>query len=32
GSWRSIKDYVHLEKLDACRSARAAKRAELAQG
>ncbi|MCG6630554.1 M15 family peptidase, partial [Acinetobacter baumannii] len=32
GSWRSIKDYVHLEKLEACRSARAAKRAELAQG
>jgi peptidoglycan L-alanyl-D-glutamate endopeptidase CwlK len=32
GSWRSIKDYVHVEKLEACRSARVAKRAELSQG
>ncbi|MCC8555693.1 M15 family metallopeptidase [Xanthomonas citri pv. glycines] len=32
GSWRSIKDYVHVEKLEACRRARDAKRAELTQG
>ncbi|GAB3052565.1 M15 family metallopeptidase [Stenotrophomonas tumulicola] len=32
GSWRSIKDYVHVELASACRSARAAKRAELARG
>lgn len=32
GSWRSIKDYVHVEMAPACRAARAAKRAELAQG
>lgn len=32
GNWRSIKDYVHVEAAAACRSARAAKRAELAQG
>ncbi len=32
GGWRSIKDYVHVEMAAACRSARAAKRAELAQG
>lgn len=32
GSWRSIKDYVHVELASACRSARAAKRAQLARG
>lgn len=32
GNWRSIKDYVHVELAAACRSARAAKRAELARG
>ncbi|WP_449468420.1 M15 family metallopeptidase [Stenotrophomonas humi] len=30
GSWRSIKDYVHVEMRGRCRAARAAKRAELA--
>lgn len=32
GNWRSIKDYVHVELAASCRSARAAKRAELARG
>ncbi|KAB7769657.1 M15 family metallopeptidase [Xanthomonas maliensis] len=32
GAWRSIKDYVHVELAQQCRSARAAKRAELARG
>ncbi|MFT4249227.1 MAG: M15 family metallopeptidase [Pseudomonas sp.] len=32
GSWRSIQDYVHVEMAAACRAARSAKRAELAQG
>src|SRR5690606_1939974 len=31
GSWRSIKDYVHVEMHDRCRAARTAKRAELAR-
>lgn len=30
GNWRSIKDYVHVEMSERCRSARATKRAELA--
>ncbi|MGH8055396.1 MAG: M15 family metallopeptidase [Stenotrophomonas sp.] len=31
GSWRSIKDFVHVEMRDRCRAARTAKRAELAR-
>lgn len=31
GNWRSLKDYVHVEMTAQCRSARAAKREELAR-
>lgn len=31
GNWRSIKDYVHVEMSDRCKTARAIKRAELSQ-